>query len=1336
MKKFTMLFMLALFIKIAVGQVTVTITVKNNLSPITTVSGASVTLTGATTPTVISDANGLATFTVPTPSAQAFYTVKVTASGYLDYSNDYLVSIKPTDNTLTIAKNATIKKAFDITYKITDKNSIGISGASVTVNTAPVTTLLTDATGDVTFAGLYSVTSHSTLVTAAGYADSTFDVNITGSSVNPFVVPAVKLRNAYKINFTVTDGTDPVAGANVTIGTTTAVTDASGIAVFPKKVNGTYSYSITKTGIVDKLGTVTVTDADANPTITVATGYDITFTIINGASGTTGLQKDTITIDGTTKITGSTGILTFGVAAGSSYSFDNKKAGFITVPVSITNIQANTAITINMIPVYNIKFTVTDSYTNAKLLGAKVTLNGTDILTDATGVVMFTNVSPSATALPYTITGPDGSTYITQTGTIQAPLSSTSYTYNNNNLAKSIYIDRPYVFVSLTTGMMTYYGAAVINFSGTDYNYDTGLGGNAFFVAPGTYSYTITPADATKAILSGSVTLTSTAVASLYLNVVDGKKIEMYVVDETIDQNTIDDASVTLDGVTQTTVGGYVAFDRKAINGNYVYMISKTGFATVTGTANLVTADLVITTVLHTAYKVSFTVSDPSTWPTTPIAGASVTFNGNTVITGADGVATLPDAVNGTYDYTISKAGFATKKGSATIANEDFAMEVYMKLGYSVQFTVTDGTNPITNASIRLVSGWPEFDETFVTNAQGVLLTDKLFPAWTSLDYTISADGFADSKGTVNVPNSDLVTDPIALQRAYEITFTVNDGTNPIMDAAVMFNNTVLTTNAGGITVFPKMINGDYTYMVSKPGYSDLTGTVTVMDANAAKTVSLATGYDVAFNVINGPDGTVGLANDTITVNGISKVTNADGTVIFGVAPGTAISFVNKKAGFVSVPVEIASVTSNMTQSINMVPVYTVEIRVIDGNSYNQIVGASVLFNGITVLTDESGFARFPETEPNAEAYGYTVTGPGSYNSVTGEIVLPFTSTEEYLAANNVVSKTEYLTSPAVFIGLVNGWMNYYGAATITFDGTDYEYNAGFGGNSFNSTLGTHTYVVTPADATKAILRGTVELTVAEPNANLWLDVVGGHKIEIYTINTASEPIEGASVTLSGNTVLTDATGLALFDRYPAGSYTYSITMDEYKNIDATVLDVNTEDVQKIVTLDPLVYSVTFNVKSGSEILEGASVTLDGVLMSTDASGNAVFTGMPAGTYSYTVTKAGTYVDASGEITVTNADVTENIDLINTTGIGQASAKAILAYPNPTSGNLNINLPDNKGKEVTIWVTNIIGSVLMETKVVNGSSQLKLDVSGFENGIYFVNVRGVGFENTMKVVKK
>ncbi|MFN8133844.1 MAG: hypothetical protein U0Z17_00920 [Bacteroidales bacterium] len=132
----------------------------------------------------------------------------------------------------------------------------------------------------------------------------------------------------------------------------------------------------------------------------------------------------------------------------------------------------------------------------------------------------------------------------------------------------------------------------------------------------------------------------------------------------------------------------------------------------------------------------------------------------------------------------------------------------------------------------------------------------------------------------------DLVVDPIALQHAYDITFTVTDGSNPVTDAAVIINNAVVTTNAGGNAVFTKMINGDYNFLVSKAGFIDITGTVTVADAHVAREVSLAAGFDVTFNVINGPEGTVGLANDTITLNGISKITDATGTVVFGVAFG------------------------------------------------------------------------------------------------------------------------------------------------------------------------------------------------------------------------------------------------------------------------------------------------------------------------------------------------------------------------------------------------------------------------------------------------------------------
>jgi hypothetical protein len=167
-----------------------------------------------------------------------------------------------------------------------------------------------------------------------------------------------------------------------------------------------------------------------------------------------------------------------------------------------------------------------------------------------------------------------------------------------------------------------------------------------------------------------------------------------------------------------------------------------------------------------------------------------------------------------------------------------------------------------------------------------------------------------------------------------------------------------------------------------------------------------------------------------------------------------------------------------------------------------------------------------------------------------------------------------------------------------------------------------------------------------------------------------------------------------------------------------------------------MLHSVTFSVKSGSEILVGAEVTIGTTTVVTGADGKAVFTGMADGTYSYTVTMAtGYYKPASGSITLAGADVTENVDLLNTTGINEVSAKLIKMYPNPTKGTLNVNLPQNTSGEVTITVTNMIGSILLNNKYDTGSNQIKLDVSSYENGIYFVKVKGNGFENTIRVVK-
>jgi hypothetical protein len=366
------------------------------------------------------------------------------------------------------------------------------------------------------------------------------------------------------------------------------------------------------------------------------------------------------------------------------------------------------------------------------------------------------------------------------------------------------------------------------------------------------------------------------------------------------------------------------------------------------------------------------------------------------------------------------------------------------------------------------------------------------------------------------------------------------------------------------------------------------------------------------------------------------------------------------------------------------------------------------------------------------------------------------------------------------------------------------------GGIAINCAIGTHTYIVTPDDVTKAIIRGTVEVTAANTEVTQPITIVTGYMIDIYVKDKNDAVIVGAEVKLNGIALMTDATGEAMFMRYAKGNYSYTVSKTGYISQTKSI-SVNTTDVMDVVTLLVPEYSATFTVTDGTTNLAGASVKIGTVTVTSGVDGKAVLTGLTAGTYSYTVTKAGyvtrtgsvTVVDkdvavsvtmvmttyaimfnvtdgtkaiagadvkigtttvvtgadgkalftgllpgnynytvtkaiysiATGTVTITNTDVIKDITLISTVGINLAKNGSLSAYPNPTKGNLKINLPDNGGKGITICVTNIIGQVVINNKVVNSSTEFNLDLSGFDNGVYFVKVIGNGFQNSVKVVK-
>ena len=71
------------------------------------------------------------------------------------------------------------------------------------------------------------------------------------------------------------------------------------------------------------------------------------------------------------------------------------------------------------------------------------------------------------------------------------------------------------------------------------------------------------------------------------------------------------------------------------------------------------------------------------------------------------------------------------------------------------------------------------------------------------------------------------------------ISFTVNDGTNPIDGASVVINGVTKTTGSAGGCTFNEIEDGSVSVEVSATGYTTKTETITVSEDNTAFTISL-----------------------------------------------------------------------------------------------------------------------------------------------------------------------------------------------------------------------------------------------------------------------------------------------------------------------------------------------------------------------------------------------------------------------------------------------------------------------------------------------------------------
>lgn len=230
----------------------VTFTVKANES---VYEGATVTLGSYGTKTT--DLNGIVKFTGILPSDSIYY--EVNAETYSMQSGKIVITNENVSKEINLVQEK---------YKVTFDVRLGddpIVGAEVIFNNS---TKSTNELGQAVFENVTPGINLTYTVKVTGYSDNTGAVSVYDSDVT---VPVLYSKPSYSVLFVITAHGEPLAGANVTLGTYgTQTSDNSGFARFINVAQQeNIDYTITADGHPDFTGKVSVVDKDVEEVISI-----------------------------------------------------------------------------------------------------------------------------------------------------------------------------------------------------------------------------------------------------------------------------------------------------------------------------------------------------------------------------------------------------------------------------------------------------------------------------------------------------------------------------------------------------------------------------------------------------------------------------------------------------------------------------------------------------------------------------------------------------------------------------------------------------------------------------------------------------------------------------------------------------------------------------------------------------------------------------------------------------------------------------------------------------------------------------------------------------------
>ena len=682
--------------------------------------------------------------------------------------------------------------------------------------------------------------NYSYTVQKKGYDDLTGSFNVEGQDT--FIQRTLVLKH-YNVVITVldSDNSSPAQGAAVNINGSSYSTNERGQAVVSLQ-NGTYPYTVTKSGYYDGSSSVTVLDSDNSSVISLkARLYNVIMTVKNPLKEP--IKGATVEINATSYQTQDNGEVSLQLKNG-TYPFTVVANGMDDYLGELEVVSADIpSFPVNMeYKKYDIVFTVqTDE--GVAIENANIHINEKDYQTSQGGLV---TVRLSDGQYPYTVTK-EG--YVQTQGNVEVSGS------NKNVLAQLTPISCNITFVvkdnmaspNLLQGVS-------IDIENEDKTVTTNASGEAIIsLKAGKYTASFMKNSYKTETLSFEVTGEATFTQIL-------KKIWNLTFKVTAaGKSGLKDVTVSVSGPAILS-GNTVSLKTKddgttdpvqVINGAYNWNASLTGYSPEEGVGSVQDADQEKVIELTYGFETTFTTS-PAT------QGVEITIDGNdTITTGQDGIATI-NLSTGTHTYAYSKTGFLNGTGNVRIEEAEKSVQITLVPGATVTFHTKVGNSAL--ADVKIIVGQSSaraLPETIVTNSQGIAAID--LPTG-DYQYQIPTTS-TDNPNLVEVPSGTFsvatTASAIELDLADYVKYNVTFQTVPsTQDVAISFAkaespDTLVASGAtasnGILTLTYK--NGQYIYTAKKSSYKDVTGEFTIAGGDQNITVEMLQISTVTFTV-------------------------------------------------------------------------------------------------------------------------------------------------------------------------------------------------------------------------------------------------------------------------------------------------------------------------------------------------------------------------------------------------------------------------------------------------------------------------------------------------------